>query len=468
MSDDKLPSGRIGRTARLGGLVAGQSLRWAGTHLANRNRDEQTAEAASAARAMATADEIVRALGQMKGAAMKFGQVLSTIDFEAVPETEREAFKAKLAALRDAAPSVSFDKVRKVVEQDLGGPLDEFFTAFGREPVAAASIGQVHRATTRDGADVAVKVQYPGVAEAVETDLRNAGLLVPLIKRMAPGLDAKAVLGELRERIGEELDYELEAQSQRRVARAFRDHPLALVPAVRTDLSARRVLVSEFVEGIGFEAIKGLPQVERDRIGETLFRFYYGLLNRERLVAGDPHPGNILLAADGRVCFLDFGLMRLVPAEYLAGERDLARALKDADAEAVHAVMARLGYLPKPEEFEPQRLLAQLQEATEWWREPGRRELDPAYVADLAERSSSPRSSSYDLMRRQTIPPEALLLRRMEALLFAVLGELRAHGDWAALARELQGGPPAGTALGASEAQWLGGPDLLEASRGRP
>ncbi len=456
MPDDKLPSGRIGRTARLGGLVAGQSLRWAGTRLANRGRSDEDADAASAARALATADEIVGVLGQMKGAAMKFGQVLSTIDFEAVPEGEREAFKAKFAALRDAAPSVSFDKVRKVVEQDLGGKLGDFFADFGEEPVAAASIGQVHRATTLDGADVAVKVQYPGVAEAVETDLRNAGLLIPLVKRLAPGLDARAVMGELRERVGEELDYELEAQNQRRVARAFRDHPFALVPAVHTELSARRVLVSDFVDGLGFEAVKRLDRDERDRIGEILFRFYFGLLNRERLVAGDPHPGNILLAADGRVCFLDFGLMRHVPADYLSGERALARALTDGDADGVHASMSALGYLPKPDEFDRDRLLIQLQEATEWWREPGERTLDPAYVSNLAERTSSPRSPSYDLMRRQTIPPEAILLRRMEALLFAVLGELRARGDWAALSRELQGGAPAGTELGEAEAAWLG------------
>ncbi|HWV85353.1 MAG TPA: AarF/ABC1/UbiB kinase family protein [Capillimicrobium sp.] len=454
MADDKLPASRIGRTARLGGLVAGQGLRWAGTRIANRSRSEEDAEAARAARALATADELVSVLGQMRGAAMKFGQVLSTIDFEGVPEAQREAFKAKLAALRDSAPSVSFAQVRKVVERDLGGPLSEFFADFGEEPVAAASIGQVHRATTRGGADVAVKVQYPGVAEAVESDLRNAGLLVPLIKRMAPGLDARAVMGELRERIAEELDYELEAQSQRLVERAFRGHPAALVPRVHTDLSARRVLVSDFVEGVGFEAIKARSQEERDRVGEVMFRFYFGLLNRERLVAGDPHPGNVLLCADGRVCFLDFGLMRKVPAAYLAGERELARALARGDAEGVHASMAKLGYLPDPSQFPPERLLSQLREATEWWGEPGDRHLDPDYVRDLADRTG-PRSSHYDLMRKQTIPPEALLLRRMEALLFAVLGELRARGDWSALAREVQGGPPAGTALGEAEAAWL-------------
>jgi hypothetical protein len=147
--------------------------------------------------------------------------------------------------------------------------------------------------------------------------------------------------------------------------------------------------------------------------------------------------------------------MRHVPAAYLAGERELAQALTAADAAGVHDAMGRLGYLPEPEAFDAERLLVQLQEATEWWLEPGERALDPSYVAALAERSSSPRSPSYDLMGRQTIPPEALLLRRMEALLFAVLGELRASADWAALARELQGGEPAGTELGDAEAAWL-------------
>ncbi|MCW3006314.1 MAG: AarF/ABC1/UbiB kinase family protein [Solirubrobacterales bacterium] len=456
-SDEKVPSSRIGRTARLGGLVAGQSLRWTATRIANRSRTDEDAAAADSARAMATADEIVTQLGKMKGAAMKFGQVLSTIDFEAVPEGEREAFKAKLAKLRDDAPSVSFAQIRKVVEKDLGGKLADHFHEFGEEPVAAASIGQVHRATTHDGADVAVKVQYPGVAEAVETDLRNANLLLPLIRRLAPGLDARAVMGELRDRIAEELDYELEAQNQRAVERAFRGHPFAYVPPVHTELSTRRVLVTEFVDGLGFEAVKALPDGERDRVGEILFRFYYGLLAREGRASGDPHPGNVLLRADGRVCFLDFGLMRIVPPDYLTGERRLARALVEGDAVEVHAEMAQLGYLPDASAFPADRILSQMREATEWWLLPGERRLTPDAVRDLAERTSGPRSDHYDLMRMQTIPPEALLLRRMEGLLFAVLGELRASADWNALALEVQQGIPAHTELGEEEAAWLAG-----------
>jgi predicted unusual protein kinase regulating ubiquinone biosynthesis (AarF/ABC1/UbiB family) len=372
-----------------------------------------------------------------------------------VPEGERERFKERLGALRDAATPVDPRAVRKVVEQDLGGPLASHFADFSEQPIAAASIGQVHRATTRDGRDVAVKVQYPGVAEAVGTDLRNMNLLFPLIRRLAPGLDVKAVAAELRERIGEELDYEIEAQHQRTVARAFRGHPFVKIPEVDTALSTRRVLVTEFVDGQGFEAMKRADEPTRDRIGEILFRFFYGLLTRERLCAGDPHPGNFLHLEDGRVCFLDFGLMRKVPAEYLEGERALARAIVGGDADEVHRGLAHLGYLPDPESFEPRLLLEQLQTAGEWYFTPGFRRLDPEYVRAAVERSSSPRSPYFEQMRRQTLPPEALLIRRMEGLLFSVLGELRAGADWGALAQEYIADAPPATELGRLEAQHL-------------
>src|SRR4051794_23546921 len=453
----RIPTSRLARTARFGGLGAGQSARWAGTPVANRLRSDEQAEAADARRALALADELVTQLGQMKGAAMKLGQVLSTVDFDMVPEGERERFKERLAALRDSAPQVPFKDMRKVIVAELGGSLDEHFAQFSDEPIAAASIGQVYRATLHDGRDVAVKVQYPGVAEAVETDLRNAGLLLPLMKRLAPGLDAKAILGELRERIAEELDYEIEAQHQRRIGRAFRGHPFIRVPEVVTSMSTRRVLVSEYVAGRAFGQVKALGEAERDRFAEICFRFFYGLVRRERVAAGDPHPGNYLLCDDGRVCFLDFGLVRRMDADYLEGERALAHAVVVGDAEAVHDWMGRLGYLPDPDDFHPERVLDQLATAGEWYFTTGFRRLDPEYVRNAMEISSSPRSPFFDEMRRQTIPPQALLLRRMEGLLFGVLGELRAGADWGRLALEYIADEPPSTELGRVEARWLDG-----------
>ena len=405
---------------------------------------------------VAAADQIVKQLGQMKGAAMKIGQVLSTIDFDLVPEGEREAFKEKLSALRDSAPSVPFPQVEKLLRKDLGGPLESVFAEFDRTPVAAASIGQVHRARTLDGRDVAVKVQYPGVAEAVETDLRNMNMLFPLVKRLAPGLDVKALGGELRERISEELDYELEAQNQRRVARVFRDHPHVRVPAVDTGLSTRRVLVTEFVEGEAFGKVKQRSEEERDRFGEIVYRFFWGLIANERLVAGDPHPGNYLLCPDGRVCFLDYGLMRYVEHEYLEHERALARAVIAEDAGEVHRILSLTGYLPDPESFAPEQVLDQIAQAGAWFFVPGFRRLDPDYVRVHIETTSSPRSEHFAEMRRQTLPPQALLLRRMEGLLFSVLGELRAGADWGLLAREYIDDADPSTPIGAEDAEFWG------------
>jgi predicted unusual protein kinase regulating ubiquinone biosynthesis (AarF/ABC1/UbiB family) len=446
------PSSRIARTRRFGGLVAGQSLRWAGTQAANIVRSDQRAEAATGDRATAIARELVKQLGQMRGAAMKIGQVLSTIDFTAIPESEREEFKATLAALRDDVPPLPFPRVEKLLRDELGMPAGEAFAEFEPDAFAAASIGQVHRAVTRDGRHVAVKVQYPGVAEAVETDLRNLQVLLPLVKRLAPGLDVRALLAELRERIGEELDYEVEAQNHRAVARAWRGHPFVHVPPVDTSLSSRRVLVTELLTGRRFEAVKALPEAERDRFGEIVFRFFFGTLTHLRRASGDPHPGNYLLLDDGRVGFLDFGLMRTVDPDYLACERRLAAAVVAGDAQQVHERLTALGYLPDPPAFEPERLLAQLQVAGEWYFRPGFRRLTPAYVADLVERSSSPRSPFFEEMRRETLPPQALLIRRMEGLVLSTLGELRAGADWGALGQEYWSDEAPTTPLGEDDA----------------
>src|ERR1700759_3478736 len=340
----KLPTGRIARTARVGGLVTGQGVRWAGMRTANRVRSPERAAAAQNERTAALVNELVEQLGRMRGAAMKVGQVLSMVELDGLPEDQRDVLQAKLAELRDDVPPVPFSKLERLMRDEFGGPLGRVFSDFDERAFAAASIGQVHRATTLDGADVVVKVQYPGVAEAVETDLRNAMLLLPLVKRLAPGLDAKALAAEMRERISEELDYELEAQNQRRIGRLIRGHPFVLVSRVHTDLSTRRVLVSEYVGGEGFEAVRRADEAQRDRYGEIVFRLHFGLLYRHRIALGDPHPRNYLLTPDGRVCFLDFGLVRYVTADRVAAERAIALAVGDGDGGAVKAALLAGGY----------------------------------------------------------------------------------------------------------------------------
>src|SRR3954454_8511959 len=290
-----IPTGRVRRTAKVGGLVGGQAARAYANKAANLTRGEQEREEANARLRLKAAEQVVDVLGQMKGAAMKVGQVSSFIDMSGLPPEAQDTFQAKLAELRDSAPRVSFKDMRKVIESDYGEPLDEVFAEFEEEPLAAASIGQVYRARLHDGRDVAVKVQYPGVAQAVRADMQNLGIILRLMKRIAPGLDVKSIAEEIRTRIGDELDYELEASNQRAMARIYRGHPFIVVPDVVTSLSHEKVVVTEFVSGRGFEELKQLPDEERDRIGEIVFRFYFGSMYRLRMFSGDPHPGNMML-----------------------------------------------------------------------------------------------------------------------------------------------------------------------------
>src|SRR3954471_14065178 len=250
---DQIPTSRVRRSARVGRLAAGQAARQLGTKTADIARSEEASSAALEKRQVEAAEQIVAALGTMKGAAMKLGQVLSFLDVGLVPEEYRDEFQRKLGELRDAAPKVRFEDMKKVIEEELEEPLDEVFSEFDTEPIAAASIGQVYRATLHDGRDVAVKVQYPGVAGAVRADMQNLGLILRLLKRVAPGIDVSAIADEVRKRINEELDYELEAQNQRALSRIYRGHPFITVPGVVTRLSRERILVTEFVEGTGFD-----------------------------------------------------------------------------------------------------------------------------------------------------------------------------------------------------------------------
>src|SRR5271157_2554355 len=230
---EKIPTSRAQRTATVATLAASEAVRQFGTRAANVTRGEEASKEAMSRRQLETAKQIVAVLGTLKGAAMKLGQVMSFLDVGLVPEEHREEFQLELAKLRDAAPTVSFKQMRRVIEEDLEAPLSEIFSEFVEEPIAAASIGQVYRATLKDdGREVAVKVQYPGVAGAVRADLQNLDMIMRVLKRMTPGLNVKAIAEEIRERIVEELDYELEAQNQRSMARIFAGHPFIVVPDV--------------------------------------------------------------------------------------------------------------------------------------------------------------------------------------------------------------------------------------------
>ncbi len=455
MANDKIPTSRVGRTAKIGGLAAGQAIRQASTMAANVTRTKEGRDAALERRNIEAAEQIVAALGTMKGVAMKVGQVMSFLDVGLVPEEYREEFQGKLAALRDAAPTVTFKEMRKVIEQELDQKLDDVFAEFDQEPIAAASIGQVYRATLQDGRAVAVKVQYPGVATAVRADMQNLGMILRLAKRIAPGLDPKAVGQEIRSRIEDELDYELEAQNQRSLARIFTGHPFIVIPNVVTSLSRERVLVSELVVGVGFEELKGLPQAERDRLGEILFRFYFGCLYRLHQFSGDPHPGNSMMLADGRVAFFDFGLFKRMPDGAVELEIAVARAVIEGDAETIMRLGTQVGFFPQPERFNPERVLEHFRAATAWYTVDQEVELTPEQATQVLIDMSDPRSEYFGQMRHESAPPDHIFGRRMEVLTLAVIAQLQAHGNFHRIAREWFYNDPPATELGRQEAEFF-------------
>src|SRR3954469_3414061 len=240
-------------------------------------------------------------------------------------------------------------KVKSVVEEEVDGePVEELFEDFEHEAAAAASIGQVHRAVLPDGRRVAVKVQYPGIAEALRADLQNAQMLIRMAKALAPGLDAQAAAVELKERVLEELDYEFEAQNQRSFSRAYRGHPFIYVPDVITRLSRRRVLVTEWVDGHGFDYVKEQPQDGRDRFAEIVFRFCFGSIYHLQHFNADAHPGNYLAMDDGKVAFLDFGMTKQLDKEQIALEIAALEAAYEDDPERLRKALGDLGFLHKP------------------------------------------------------------------------------------------------------------------------
>jgi predicted unusual protein kinase regulating ubiquinone biosynthesis (AarF/ABC1/UbiB family) len=457
MADDKIPTSRIGRLGRIGGVAASTAARQLGTRAANVARSDEAGQKALERRQLETAEQIVAVLGTMKGAAMKLGQVMSFLDVGLVPEEFREDFQAKLAELRDAAPKVSFKDMKKVIEAEYGERIEDVFESFDPVPIAAASIGQVYKAHLEGGRAVAVKVQYPGVATAVRADMQNLGVILRLMKRVAPGLDAKALGAEIRERIEEELDYELEAANQRRLSRVYRGHPFIVVPDVITDLSRERVVVSDFVEGRGFEEMKQLEQAERDRIAEIIFRFYFGCMYRHHQFSGDPHPGNCILLDDGRMAFIDFGLFKTIPREAAEFELEAQRLASERRAKELVAHMHRHGWIGDPSHYPEEKALAMVDDMTWWYTRDEEILLEPEVATEILIQMGDPRSRHFATMRHETLPPDHLFGRRLEVLTLAVISQLRARGNWHRIAREWMYGDEPVTELGRQEAAFLAG-----------
>jgi predicted unusual protein kinase regulating ubiquinone biosynthesis (AarF/ABC1/UbiB family) len=448
---DEIPTGKVRRATSTTAALGPSSARLAGSLLASLGRSPERAREVLEERHAEVADHAVEVLGNLRGGAMKLGQLASFVEVEFLPPEFRAIYQEKLGKLRDAAPAMSWHKVRRVLEREWDQPIDDVFESISHEALAAASIGQVHRGVLTDGREVAVKVQYPEIADALESDLDLASVMIGLGKAIAPGLDPKLVAGELRERVLEELDFELEAQQQRTFARAYRGHPFVYVPEVITALSRRRVLVTEWVSGRRFDEVLRMDQEARDRVGEILVRFYYGSMARVGRFNTDPHPGNYMLLGDGRMAFLDFGNTVAV------GDREVQRravmAAVEGDAERFVEAASELGYVRDSQRVDRELLLAQALQVGDWYLHDRELRIDPEYVAGVISALIDPRAmeGALRLIRQLRVPPEEIWLRRVETSVLAVLGQLRATRNWHRIMLELLRGDPAATALGEAE-----------------
>jgi predicted unusual protein kinase regulating ubiquinone biosynthesis (AarF/ABC1/UbiB family) len=454
VSDDEIRGSRMRRAAKLTGAAAGIAAREATARAITATGSSDGRRAAAGRQQLKSAKSLVKIFSGMRGAAMKVGQTLSAVDLGLVPEEVRPEFQEILATLQQSAEPVSFKAITRVVEEDLREKLKESFAEFEPEPIAAASIGQVHRATLHDGRSVAVKVQYPGIAEAIHADIQNLRLGLKLLSVIAPGIDTGEIAQEIRERVTEELDYELEASNHKAMARAYTGHPFIVVPDVVTSLCRERVIVSEYVDGQRFGEIKDRPRAELDRISEILIRFYLNGPLRHRLLNGDPHPGNSLFLADGRVAFIDFGFFKRLSDREVAQLLASTRATYEHDAEALFAVISDLGALPADSSLaEP--FLETYEEIFGWLL------VDDAVTVDGTMTGAMMRS--YMRMRRSegfeslTLPAEHFVLMRAVMLLIGLLGQLGATGRWLDVAREWLLGEEPATELGRIEAEFFGG-----------
>ncbi len=382
---------------------------------------------------METAADVTAELGNMKGAMMKLGQMASYID-TGLPDHVRQT----LASLQHDAPPMSPELSAATIEAELGARPDELFAEWDPVPIAAASIGQVHRAITRDGVAVAVKVQYPGVADAVRSDLGNANWIFGALGAMFPGLEPGPVIDEIKQRLGEELDYEAEARNQRYFAAFFDGHPFIAVPKVIDDLSGPRILTSELATGHRFDELLTWNQHEKNLAAETIFRFSFGSIYRLQAFNGDPHPGNYLFDRGGRVTFLDFGLVkRFTPEETALFQSLITKMVLERDPVGFRRLIETAGLLRPGLPFSDEEVEDYFRFYYRYVSEPRVITIDSDYAASGVAQLFDASGEHGDLMKNLNIPPSFVVLQRITLGLIGILAQLEATANFRAIAEEL-------------------------------
>jgi predicted unusual protein kinase regulating ubiquinone biosynthesis (AarF/ABC1/UbiB family) len=421
----------------------------------------RSADTALTARHGRAAERYADLLGRSNGVVMKACQLLSLASLPPTGSPEHLAiYRSALSRSQGDTPSMPAGLAADLAETELGLPLHEIFMDFDPHPIAAASIGQVHAARLQDGRDVAVKIQYPGVERVISADLRNgqlASLLRPGCGMTCVQADVPAIARELAARIGEEIDYRVEATNQEAFAAAYRGHPLIRIPETVPELCTARVLTMDLSDGICLAQARVAPRHLRDRWGEVIYRFTVGSLTRLGMLNADPSPGNYLFHADGGVTFLDFGCVRRYSAKQIVAVQAVMHAIVDSDSTQLLRVMTEAGYVDLADPPDACALLA-------WFREthlPIVAEQPYTYSADFAAMlhgADLARSGRYaEVIRRLTIPADFLAVIRVNLGITGVLAELGATGNWAAIHSEYCGTATRRQAAASSEQS----PDLL-------
>lgn len=442
--------GRIATAYGLGGKAgASYALHRARRAFASVERQQQLDEEFQ----LRTAAQVAEALGHMKGALMKIGQMVSYLD-AGVSAPVREA----LAGLQQDAPPMAPELAAEVVERELGAPPDQVFLEWDPQPIASASIGQVHRAITRDERAVAVKVQYPGADKAITADLDNAGLLVGGLGIAYPGLDPKPLIEEIRARLIEELDYEHEARNQQLFADYYRRHPFVHVPDVLPEWSTGRVLTTELAEGARFAEMTTWSQDERNLAAETIYRFVFRSLYRLQAFNGDPHPGNYLFRPGGQVTFLDFGLVKyFTEPEIDVFARMIKAMVYERDVPGYRTIVEEVGLLTPGLPFSDEDVQAYFGHFYDFVMEDAEVTITTEWSSETVERFFSPNSPHAPIAKAANLPPSFVIIQRINLGLMAILGELHATANFRRIAEELWpwiDGPPA-TEMGKAEAAWM-------------
>jgi predicted unusual protein kinase regulating ubiquinone biosynthesis (AarF/ABC1/UbiB family) len=443
-----IPQGRLRRTAPL----AAVSARAAGEGVADVLRRRLKGErGASVEFHVRNAERYADVLSRSKGVLMKVGQILSFVDTSAVIDGPYgEVYRAALASLQAGAEPMEPVLVAAVIESELGRPPEALFAEFSPEPVAAASIGQVHAARLHDGTEVAVKVQYPGVADAIRDDLANTELLFTFVK-IVKGVDVRALADEIADRIGEEVDYRIELANQMEFAEHYRGHPFARVPDVFPELSSGRVLTMEMVHGRRWTAIGDVDQELRDRWGEAIDRFFFGSIARFGMFNADPHPGNYLFHDDGAVTFLDFGCVKRLPPATQRGFFDFAAATIDNDADRLLGIWIEHGFTRADSPAPADKVLAWCRPNFAALHQPQPFTFTPEFVSQLLGHMAG---MDKDVMRHATVPRDFVFTNRIFIGLYSILGALQATADWRAIFQEDVTGQPT-TELGRLEADFF-------------